>query len=46
MKMTRYGDLQILAIQRQAEDGVPVAELCRDAGQTRNALFLGSKITK
>ena len=32
MKMTRYGEPQILAILRQAEGGVPVAELCREHG--------------
>ena len=30
MKMTRYSEPQILAILRQAEGGVPVAELCRE----------------
>ena len=28
--MTRYSEPQILAILRQAEGGVPVAELCRE----------------
>ena len=35
MKMTRYSEpqiLAILAILRQAEGGVPVAELCREHG--------------
>ena len=32
MKMTRYSEPQILAILRQAEGGVPVAELCREHG--------------
>ena len=31
-KMTRYSEAQILAILRQAEGGVPVAELCREHG--------------
>ncbi len=30
MKMTRYSEPQILAILRQAEGGVLVAELCRE----------------
>ncbi len=30
MKMTRYSEPQILAILRQAEGGVAVAELCRE----------------
>ena len=38
MKMTGYSDPQILAILRQAEGGVPVAELCREHGMS-NASF-------
>ena len=38
MKMTRYTEPQILAILRQAEDGVRVAELCREHGMS-NASF-------
>jgi len=38
MKMTRYSEPQILAILRQAEGGVPVAELCREHGLS-NASF-------
>jgi putative transposase len=38
MKMTRYSEPQILAILRQAEGSVPVAELCREHGM-RNASF-------
>jgi putative transposase len=38
MKMTRYSEAQILAILRQAEGGVPVAELCREHGMS-NASF-------
>lgn len=30
MKMTRFSEPQILAILRQTEGGVPVAELCRE----------------
>ena len=30
MKTSRYTDPQIIAILRQAEGGVPVAELCRE----------------
>ena len=32
MKLSRYSEPQILAILRQAEGGVPVAELCREHG--------------
>jgi len=38
MKMTRYSEPQSLAILRQAEGGVPVAELCREHGMS-NASF-------
>jgi putative transposase len=38
MKMTRYSEPQILAILRQAEGGMPVAELCREHGMS-NATF-------
>ncbi len=38
MTMTRYSEPQILAILRQAEGGVPVAELCREHGMS-NASF-------
>ena len=38
MKMTRYSEPQILGILRQAEGGVPVAELCREHGMS-NASF-------
>ena len=38
MKMTRYSEPQILAILRQAEGGMPVAELCREHGMS-NASF-------
>ena len=34
MKMTRYSAPQILAILRQAEGGMPVAELCREHGMS------------
>ena len=38
MKMTRYSEPQILSILRQAEGGVPVADLCREHGMS-NASF-------
>ena len=38
MKIMRYSEPQILAILRQAEGGVPVAELCREHGMS-NASF-------
>ena len=30
MKMSRFSDSQVLAILKQAENGVPVTELCRE----------------
>ena len=38
MKTSRYTEGQILAILRQAEGGMPVAELCREHGMS-NASF-------
>jgi putative transposase len=32
MKHSKYSEPQILAILRQAEGGVPVAQLCREQG--------------
>ena len=32
MKTSRYTEPQILAILRQAEGGVPIADLCREHG--------------
>ena len=39
MKMTRYSEPQILAILRQAEGGVPVAELCREHGMSNVSFY-------
>lgn len=38
MKLTRFKEPQILSILRQAEGGMPVAELCREHGMS-NASF-------
>ena len=38
MKTSRYTEAQILAILRQAEGGMPVAQLCREHGMS-NAPF-------
>ena len=38
MKTSRYTEAQIIAILRQTEGGVPVAELCREHGMS-NASF-------
>ena len=38
MKTRRYTEARIMAVLRQAEGGVPVAELCREHGMS-NASF-------
>jgi len=38
MKIKRYSDAQIMGILKQAENGVPVSELCREHGMS-NASF-------
>ena len=38
MKKSRFSDAQIMAILKQAANGVPVAELCREHGMS-NATF-------
>jgi len=39
MKMTRYSEPQILAILRQAEGGVAVADLCREHGMSTASFY-------
>ena len=39
MKTSRFTDSQILAILKQAEGGVPVAELCREHGMSSAAFY-------
>ncbi len=34
MKRSRYSDSQIMAILKQAEEGIPVRELCREHGMS------------
>lgn len=38
MKTSRYTDSQIVGILKQAENGAPVSELCREHGMS-NATF-------
>ena len=38
MKRSRFSDSQIMAVLKQAEDGTPVPELCREHGMS-NATF-------
>ena len=39
MKKTRYTDAQIMGILKQAEDGVPVSELCREHGMSSASFY-------
>lgn len=39
MKKSRFTDSQILAILKQAENGTPVAELCREHGMSSAAFY-------
>jgi putative transposase len=39
MKTSRFSDSQILAILKQAENGVPVTELCRTHGMSSAAFY-------
>ena len=39
MKTSRYTEAQILAILRQAEGGMPVAELCRAHGMSSATFY-------
>ncbi|MFV0292825.1 MAG: IS3 family transposase, partial [Paracoccus sp. (in: a-proteobacteria)] len=39
MKTSRYTEAQILAILRQAEGGMPVAELCREHGMSSGSFY-------
>lgn len=39
IKKTRYSDAQIMAIFKQAETGVPVAELCREHGMSSASFY-------
>ena len=39
MKTSRFSDSQILAILKQAENGIPVTELCREHGMSSATLY-------
>ena len=39
MKTSRYTDSQILAILKQAENGIPVPELCREHGMSSASFY-------
>lgn len=39
MKKSRFTDSQILAILKQAQNGIPVTELCRQHGMSSAAFY-------
>ncbi len=39
MKKSRFSDAQIMGILRQGEDGVPVADLCREHGMSSASYY-------
>jgi len=39
MKTSRFSDAQIMAILRQAEDGVAVSQLCREHGMSDASFY-------
>lgn len=39
MKTTRYSESKILLILRQAADGVPVSDLCREHGMSSASFY-------
>lgn len=39
MKTSRFNDAQIMAILKQAEDGIPVAQLCREHGMSDASFY-------
>ena len=39
MKKSRFTDSQILGILKQAENGIPVAELCREHGMSSATFY-------
>lgn len=45
MKKSRFSDSQILSILKQAENGVPVPELCREHGMSSASFYKWLAIT-
>ena len=39
MKNSKFSDVQIMAILRQAENGVPVSKLCREHGMSSASFY-------
>ncbi|GBQ44990.1 Transposase [Acidocella aminolytica 101 = DSM 11237] len=46
MKQSKYSEGQILAILRQAEGGVPVAELCREHGMSDASFYIYGRLSR
>ena len=40
MKKSKYSDAQIMAILKQAENGVPVSDLCREHGMSSASFYI------
>ena len=45
MKTSRYTEAQILSILRQAEGGMPVAELCRAHGMSSASFYIYGRLS-
>jgi hypothetical protein len=45
MKTSRYTEAQIIAILRQAEGGVPVAELCCEHGMSNASFYIYGRLS-
>ena len=39
MKKSKYSDAQIISFLKQAENGVPVADLCRERGMSSASFY-------
>lgn len=39
MKKSKYSDAQIMTILKQAENGVPVSDLCREHGMSSASFY-------
>ncbi|SHF64067.1 Transposase, partial [Acidocella aminolytica 101 = DSM 11237] len=46
MKQSKYSEAQILSILRQAEGGVPVAELCREHGMSDASFYIYGRLSR
>ena len=40
MKKSKYSDARIMTILKQAESGVPVADLCREHGMSSASFYI------